>query len=77
MKKSLIELLRDLQFFLRIYAWHEVWFVIGGAFAIFGCLIVFALALSLPNPSRAALMWGLFVALFVLVPKAMTSIPKA
>jgi hypothetical protein len=76
MRKPLVELLKDLQFFLRIYTWLEVWYVIGGAFIIFGCLLVFAFALSLPNPSRAALMWGLFGALFVLVPKALTSIPK-
>jgi hypothetical protein len=77
MRKFLVELFQDLKFFLKIYTWLEVWYVIGGASAIVGCWFVIAFALSLPNPFRAALIWGLFLALFVLVPKALTSLSKA
>lgn len=76
MKESLISFLNDVKFFLSIYTWIEVWYAVGGAVVITGSWMLVAFALSLPNPLKSILIWGFVLLFAILVPKALTSIPK-
>lgn len=76
MKKSVASFLDDLKFFLSIYIWPELWLIVAATLSITAFWLTFAYALGLPNPARSLVIWLMILGLFVLVPKALTSISK-
>lgn len=76
MKERLINFLRDLKFFLSIYTWLEIWVLVGFAISATGIWLVIAMALNLPNPLRSVVIWAIILGFAILVPRALTSIPR-
>jgi len=62
-KEKLLEFLDDLKFFLRILRWREYWIVIGVVLGVLGVWLVFWVALTLENPWRSIIMWGMLLGL--------------
>jgi hypothetical protein len=69
MKKALNDLLDVFKSLFRILSWVETWVPSLVALAIVAFWIVFALALSLPNPWKSILIWGMFFGLALLAHK--------
>jgi uncharacterized BrkB/YihY/UPF0761 family membrane protein len=63
MRDKLLEFLDDLKFFLRILTWREYWTVIGVVLGVVGIWLLFYVALTLDNPWRSIIMWGLLLGL--------------
>ncbi|MDH5483366.1 MAG: hypothetical protein OEY22_10915 [Candidatus Bathyarchaeota archaeon] len=69
MGKIMEGFLDDIKFFLRILRWKEYWTVIAVLLGVLGVWLVFMLALSLANPWRSIIVWGLIFGLAALTPK--------
>lgn len=65
MKKALNDLLDVFKSLYRILSWVETWIPSLVAVAIVAFWLVFAFALSLPNPWKSILIWGMFFGLAV------------
>jgi len=76
LKKSVANFFDDLKFFLSIYTWLETWILIAYGLTVTGAWLLIAYALALPNPIRSVIIWTVILALAILVPKALASIPK-
>lgn len=63
MNEKLQVFLDDLKFFLRILRWREYWTVIGVVLGVMGIWLLFYVALTLENPWRSIIMWGLLLGL--------------
>jgi hypothetical protein len=69
MNKAVNDLLDVFRSLFRILSWVETWIPSLVAIAIVTFWIVFALALSLPNPWKSLLIWGIFFGLALFVRK--------
>jgi len=68
-KKTLTEFFDVLRDLSRVYRWKETWTVISVTLFIVGFWLLFALAISLPNPWRPIIMWGVILGLAILAPE--------
>lgn len=68
-KKTLTEFFDVLRDLSRVYRWKETWTVISVTLFIVGFWLLFALAISLPNPWRSIIMWGVILGLAILAPE--------
>lgn len=59
MKGKLLKLLDTTRFFLKILRWREYWIVMAAAGSVVVFWGIFCLALSLPNPWRSIIMYGI------------------
>lgn len=62
--KGFYEALRE---FIGIYSWLETWIIISVGFVITGFWVYLCFALSLPDPIRAIMIWGMLGVLWLLV----------
>ena len=69
MKGKLLKLLDTPRFFLKILRWREYWIVMAAAVGVVAVWGTFCLALSLPNPWRSIIMYGMIFGLAVLSPR--------
>lgn len=69
MRKALGDLLDVFKDLLKILSWFETWVPSLVALGIVGFWFLFAFALSLPNPWRFILLWGMIFGLAILAPK--------
>lgn len=69
MRKTLNNLLDVFNHLLKILSWFETWVPSLIALGVVGFWLIFAFALSLPNPWRSILLWGIILGLAVFVPE--------
>jgi len=69
MRKALNDLIDVFKSLFRILSWVETWIPSLVASAIVFFWFFFAFALSLPNPWKSMLIWGMFFGLAVLAHK--------
>lgn len=69
MRRKLLELLDSISFFLKILGWREYWTVMAVVLGVFAVWVIFWLALSLPNPWRSIIVYGIIFGLAALSPE--------
>jgi hypothetical protein len=61
-----LDVFRDL---LKILSWWETWVPALVVLGIIAFWVVFAFALSLPNPWRSIVIWGMILGVAALIPE--------
>ena len=69
MKKALADFVDVIRHLFEILRWKETWVLPGMTCCIVGFWLLFAWAITLPNPWRTLIIWGEILGLAVLAPR--------